>query len=64
MNNKAFKKLAKEAGFVFLDNKSKDANIDWSSDYTEELKKFAKLIVTKERDKARRDRIFDEAWSK
>jgi hypothetical protein len=64
MNNKTFKKLAKEAGFVFLDNKSKDANIDWSSDYTEELKKFAKLIVTKERDKARRDRIFDEAWSK
>lgn len=44
-NIKNFRKLARAAGFVFFSKEERpDAPIDWSCDYTEELKRFAKLI--------------------
>jgi hypothetical protein len=45
--NKKIKKLAKKAGFVIWGDESwgpGKGNVDWSSNYDRELKKFAKLI--------------------
>lgn len=67
MKEKTFNKLAKKAGFVFWENESwkpKGATIDWSCDYTEELKKFAELVIKRESKKARSNRVFEESWSK
>ena len=47
--NEKFLQLAKQAGFVIWsdeDWKPKGAVIDWSSDYDEDLEKFAELIVS------------------
>jgi len=44
---KKIKKLARKAGFVIWDDSSwgpGKGNIDWSSNYDRELKKFAKLV--------------------
>ena len=44
---KKIKKLAKKAGFVIWGDASwgpGKGNIDWSSNYDEELKKFTKLL--------------------
>ena len=41
-------KLAEEAGFIFWGNESYGpgpGHIDWASDYDEEFKKFAELLV-------------------
>ena len=44
--NKEFKSLADEAGFVrFSPEEDSDTPIDWSCDYTEDLNRFAELIV-------------------
>lgn len=46
--NERIKELAKEAGFVLWSDeewKPEGAVIDWSSDYDNELAKFAELIV-------------------
>jgi hypothetical protein len=45
--NKKIKKLAKKAGFVIWGDEPwgpGKGNIDWSSNYDNELKKFAKLV--------------------
>ena len=45
---KKIKKLAKKAGFVIWSDASwgpGKGNVDWSSNYDKELKKFAHLIV-------------------
>ena len=45
--NERIKKLAKKAGFVIWGAASwgpGKGNIDWSSNYDKELKKFAKLV--------------------
>lgn len=47
MKDKTFNKLAKKAGFAFWTNEAwrpEGTTIDWSCDYTKELKKFAKLV--------------------
>ena len=54
MENDKIKKIAKRAGFVFW----KEDEIDWSSDYTVELEKFAELIV-KECSNFLKDRLDD-----
>lgn len=44
---KKLRKIAKQAGFVFWANESHGPgknHIDWASDYTRELKRFAKLV--------------------
>ena len=44
---KKIKKLAKKAGFVIWSDASwgpGKGNVDWSSNYDKELKKFAKLV--------------------
>ncbi len=41
-------KLAKKAGFIFWGDEPHgpgSGHIDWSSDYSKELKKFAKLVA-------------------
>ena len=46
--NERFKELAEQAGFVLWSDeewKPEGAIIDWSSDYDNELAKFAELIV-------------------
>lgn len=44
--NERFKQLADEAGFVrFSPQEDPHTPIDWSSDYSSELEKFAELIV-------------------
>ena len=49
-------KLAKKAGFIFWGDEPHgpgSGHIDWSSDYSKELKKFAKLVAkeTKKKNK-------------
>lgn len=47
MNN-LIRKLAKEAGFIFWENESwkpKDAIIDWSTNYDEDLVRYTRLVV-------------------
>lgn len=40
------RKLAKEAGFIFWKKgESCSKGIDWSSDYTKELRRFAELVA-------------------
>jgi len=48
--NEELRELADEAGFVFF-TKEEDLseNIDWSCDYSEELKKFYNIVKTEER---------------
>ena len=44
--NERIRQLSKQAGFIhFASDEDCDTPIDWSCDYTEELEKFAKLIV-------------------
>lgn len=44
--NKRIKELTEQAGFVrFSPEEDPHTPIDWSSDYTYELEKFAELIV-------------------
>ena len=44
--NERIKVLTEQAGFIhFASNEDCDTPIDWSCDYTEELEKFAELIV-------------------
>ena len=44
--NEQIKQLAEQAGFIrFSPDEDPYTPIDWSCDYTEELEKFAKLIV-------------------
>ena len=44
--NERIQQLSKQAGFIhFASDEDCDTPIDWSCDYTEELEKFAKLIV-------------------
>ena len=46
--NQEFKKLAKQAGFVFWEDESWGPGseyIDWGSDYDQELDRLCKLIV-------------------
>jgi hypothetical protein len=44
--NERIRKLSDEAGFVrFSTEEDSDTPIDWSSDYSAELEKFAELIV-------------------
>jgi hypothetical protein len=48
MNKERFLELAEQAGFIFWadeDWRPKGNTIDWSSNYDEELAKFAELIV-------------------
>ena len=46
MNNELFNRLVDNAGFIkFTSEEDPDTPIDWSCDYTEELKKFADLII-------------------
>jgi hypothetical protein len=48
MNKERFLELAEQAGFIFWADESwrpKGDTIDWSSNYDEELAKFAELIV-------------------
>ena len=47
---KNVREFAEQAGFVFWSNESwkpKDATIDWSSDYDQELDTFYRLVVNK-----------------
>jgi hypothetical protein len=44
--NERIKALTEQAGFIrFSPEEDPDTPIDWSSDYTSELEKFAELIV-------------------
>ena len=44
--NDQIQALSKQAGFIhFASDEDCDTPIDWSCDYTEELEKFAELIV-------------------
>lgn len=44
--NERIQKLANKAGFIrFSKKENPDMPIDWSSDYTNELEKFAELIL-------------------
>ena len=44
--NERIQQLSKQAGFIrFSPDEDSNTPIDWSCDYTEELEKFAKLIV-------------------
>lgn len=46
--NSLIRKLAFEAGFIFWENESwkpKDAIIDWSSNYDEDLVRYTRLVV-------------------
>ena len=44
--NEQIQALSKQAGFIhFASDEDPYTPIDWSCDYTEELEKFAKLIV-------------------
>ena len=46
--SKKYLKLAKKAGFIFWGDEPHgpgSGHIDWSSDYSKELKKFAKLVA-------------------
>lgn len=46
--NERFMKLAKQAGFCFWEDEHYGpgpGNIDWSSDYTVELEKFAEALI-------------------
>jgi hypothetical protein len=48
--SKEMRELAEKAGFIFWDNvswKPYDAEIDWSCDYSEDLKKYTELVVRK-----------------
>jgi hypothetical protein len=48
--NKAMRELAEEAGFIFWRDepwKPHGAEIDWSSDYSEELKMYTEFIIRK-----------------
>jgi hypothetical protein len=48
MNKERFLELAEQAGFIFWADESwrpEGDTIDWSSNYDEELTKFAELIV-------------------
>jgi hypothetical protein len=50
MNKERFLELAEQAGFIFWADESwrpEGDTIDWSSNYDEELAKFAELIVRK-----------------
>jgi len=54
--NKKIKKLAKKAGFVIWGDESwgpGKGNVDWSSNYDRELKKFAELV---KKEYAKKDR--------
>ena len=44
--NERIKELVEQAGFIYFQS-DEDSNtpIDWSCDYTEELEKFAELII-------------------
>ena len=48
MKQKLINKLAKKAGFIFWEDEEyagdRAGKIDWSCDYDNELKKFAKLV--------------------
>jgi hypothetical protein len=46
--NERIKQIAEQSGFIFWKDeawKPENASIDWSSNYDNELKKFAELIV-------------------
>lgn len=44
--NERIKELAEQAGFIrFPPDEDSDIPIDWSCDYTQELARFAELIV-------------------
>lgn len=47
--NKRIEELAQEAGFCFWTDESwkpEGATIDWSSNYDDQLQRFAELVVT------------------
>lgn len=40
-----FKRLMKKAGFVFWQSDEMGTGVDWSSDYTKEMKEYNKLLI-------------------